>query len=100
MEIVICRQRVDDLEANVKSRLNFEKSKISEDFLLKERLIGQQFRRAREDLETKLKSQQADIKEKYGDVIVATKDIKRRKLLHWPSIGKSGYHITMAIKNI
>eukprot|EP00607_Mallomonas_marina_P001244 CAMPEP_0182436446 /NCGR_PEP_ID=MMETSP1167-20130531/81651_1 /TAXON_ID=2988 /ORGANISM="Mallomonas Sp, Strain CCMP3275" /LENGTH=394 /DNA_ID=CAMNT_0024628635 /DNA_START=66 /DNA_END=1246 /DNA_ORIENTATION=- len=71
------RLRIDKMEADAKKRIQYEKVKLAESFVKRERAMGREFRRVREDLEDKLKKQKAVIKETYGDLLVNSKAVSR-----------------------
>ena len=74
----LARQRVLQLEQATRTRLDAEKEKIMWDLDEKEKKVGRDFRRAREDLEMGVKRQVASIRENFGDMLTAGASLARK----------------------
>lgn len=66
----LARVRVMKMEEEAKERLNLEKEKLSQTLIERERQLGREFRRAREDLEAAVQKQNAIVRERFGEVIM------------------------------
>lgn len=66
----LARKRVIELEAQTKQRIQIEKTKMVKSALDRERNMGQQFRKAREELEEGIRRQEAAVKEHFGRMLV------------------------------
>jgi hypothetical protein len=65
----LARKRILDLDEKTRREIRIEKQKMYELALDREKNMGNQFRRAREELEEGIKRQEAAIKEHFGRVI-------------------------------
>ena len=65
----LARKRVLELEQKTKQRIQFERTKMIQSALSREKNLGQQFRRAREELEEGIRRQEAAVKEHFGRVL-------------------------------
>ena len=61
------------MEQEAVERIRLEKTKLAEAFVQKEAAMGREFRKAREQLESRLEKQQGLVKEKYGDLLLGSK---------------------------
>lgn len=66
----LARKRVIEMENVTKERILIEKSKMIKSALDREKNMGQQFRKAREELEEGIRRQEAAVKEHFGRVLV------------------------------
>ena len=66
----LARKRVNELEQSTKQRINIERTKMVKAALEREKNLGQQFRKAREELEEGIRRQEAAVKEHFGRVLV------------------------------
>ena len=64
----MARQRVKQLETESNVRILNVKSLLFEEILERERILGKDFQRAKQHLETDIKKQEASLREKYGDL--------------------------------
>ena len=63
------RTRVESLETNGRNRLENEAEKLYQANKEREQLLGRQFRRAKEDMESFLSKQEAHLQEVHGEII-------------------------------
>jgi hypothetical protein len=95
------RQRVTKLSEEAKERNETQKAKIWDEIDEKEKKIGRDFRRARENLEIAVRRQLAAVRERFGDVITSGSSLARRygvQSLFTPQPVEVRIHLLRAVK--
>jgi hypothetical protein len=72
------RKRVLELETKAKNKIRVERTKTIESALEREKKMGEQFRKAREELEEGIRRQEAAVREHFGKVLVHNESLARR----------------------
>ena len=74
----LARQRIIQVENSTRTRLNSEREKSLLAVDEKEKKIGRDFRRARENLEAGVKRQLISIQERFGEILIAGASLARK----------------------
>jgi len=76
----LAKKRVEKFEGESRARLTAEKAKVEEAKLAREKLLGREFRRAREALEDSIKNQNGQLGEVFGHLDAHSQQSMARKM--------------------
>ena len=97
----LARQRIIQVESSTRARLDSEREKSLMAVDEKEKKIGRDFRRARENLEIGVKRQLVSIHERFGEILIAGASLARKygvQSTHAPQPVEVRVHFLRAVK--